>query len=57
MGGCAERWVVAVGSARKVYCLVEAPDADTTHDVHCKARGLVAAQILAVVRGALRLRI
>jgi len=30
---------------RKIFCLVEAPDADTAHAVHREAHGLVADEI------------
>ena len=35
----------------KVFCLVEAPDADTAHTVHREAHGLVADEIYPVVQG------
>jgi hypothetical protein len=38
-------------SAGKVFCLVEAPDADTAHTVHREAHGLVADEIYPVVQG------
>ena len=38
-------------SAGKVFCLVEAPDADTAHRVHREAHGLVADEIYPVVQG------
>ncbi|WP_438855923.1 DUF4242 domain-containing protein [Agromyces sp. M3QZ16-3] len=34
--------------AGKIFCLVEAPDADTAHTVHREAHGLVADEIYAV---------
>jgi Protein of unknown function (DUF4242) len=37
--------------AGKVFCLVEAPDADTAHTVHREAHGLVADEIYPVVQG------
>jgi Protein of unknown function (DUF4242) len=37
--------------AGKVFCLVEAPDADTAHAVHREAHGLVADEIYPVVQG------
>jgi hypothetical protein len=37
--------------AGKVFCLVEAPDADTAHRVHREAHGLVADEIYPVVQG------
>jgi Protein of unknown function (DUF4242) len=36
----------------KIFCLVDAPDADTTATVHRKAHGLVADEIYPVVEGA-----
>jgi hypothetical protein len=36
----------------KVFCLVEAPDADTAARVHREAHGLVADEIYEVVEGA-----
>lgn len=39
-------------SAGKVFCLVEAPDADAAHRVHREAHGLVAQEIFPVVEGA-----
>jgi hypothetical protein len=35
----------------KVFCLVEAPDADAAHRVHREAHGLVADEIYEVVPG------
>jgi Protein of unknown function (DUF4242) len=35
----------------KVFCLVEAPDADTAHTVHREAHGLVADEIYEVSAG------
>ncbi|HET7237309.1 MAG TPA: DUF4242 domain-containing protein [Actinomycetota bacterium] len=35
----------------KVFCLVEAPDADAAHTVHREAHGLVADEIYPVVQG------
>lgn len=35
----------------KVFCLVDAPDADTAHTVHREAHGLVADEIYPVVQG------
>jgi uncharacterized protein DUF4242 len=37
--------------AGKIFCLVEAPDAETAHAVHREAHGLVADEIYAVVQG------
>lgn len=37
--------------AGKVFCLVEAPDADAAHAVHREAHGLVADEIYPVVQG------
>lgn len=37
--------------AGKVFCLVEAPDADAAHACHREAHGLVADEIYAVVQG------
>lgn len=37
--------------AGKVFCLVEAPDAETAHTVHREAHGLVADEIYPVVQG------
>jgi Protein of unknown function (DUF4242) len=37
--------------AGKVFCLVEAPDADAAHTVHREAHGLVADEIYPVVQG------
>jgi hypothetical protein len=35
----------------KIFCLVDAPDADTASDVHRKAHGLVADEIYPVSEG------
>jgi Protein of unknown function (DUF4242) len=35
----------------KVFCLVDAPDAETAHKVHSEAHGLVADEIYPVVQG------
>jgi hypothetical protein len=37
--------------SRKIFCLVEAPDADTAATVHRKAHGLVADEIYEVTEG------
>ncbi|NKE62715.1 DUF4242 domain-containing protein [Lentzea sp. PSKA42] len=37
--------------AGKVFCLVEAPDAEAAHRVHREAHGLVADEIYPVVQG------
>lgn len=37
--------------AGKVFCLVEAPDADAAHTVHREAHGLVADEIYRVEQG------
>jgi hypothetical protein len=37
--------------ARKIFCLVDAPDAETAHQVHREAHGLVAQEIHPVVQG------
>jgi hypothetical protein len=37
--------------AGKVFCLVEAPDAEAAHKVHREAHGLVADEIYPVVQG------
>lgn len=37
--------------AGKIFCLVEAPDADTAHSVHREAHGLVADEIYEVQEG------
>lgn len=37
--------------AGKVFCLVEAPDAETAHTVHREAHGLVADEIYEVQQG------
>ena len=36
---------------RKIFCLVEAPDADSAHAVHREAHGLVADDIYQVQQG------
>ena len=36
---------------RKIFCLVEAPDADSAHAVHREAHGLVADEIYEVQQG------
>ena len=36
---------------RKIFCLVEAPDAETAHAVHREAHGLVATEIYQVQQG------
>ena len=36
----------------KIFCLVEAPDADTASRVHREAHGLVADEIYPVIQGA-----
>ena len=36
------------GQAGKIFCLVEAPDAEAANEVHRKAHGLVADEIYAV---------
>jgi hypothetical protein len=41
----------ADASSGKVFCLVEAPDADMAHTVHREAHGLVADEIYTVVQG------
>ena len=38
--------------AGKVFCLVEAPNADAAHTVHREAHGLVAGEIYEVSQGA-----
>ena len=38
-------------AAGKIFCLVEAPDADAAHSVHREAHGLVADEIYAVTEG------
>ena len=38
-------------AAGKIFCLVEAPDAETAHTVHREAHGLVADEIFTVVEG------
>jgi hypothetical protein len=42
-------WVDAAGG--KVFCLVDAPDADQAHAVHRNAHGMVADEIYPVVQG------
>ena len=37
--------------AGKIFCLVEAPDAETAHTVHREAHGLVADEIYEVQQG------
>jgi hypothetical protein len=37
--------------AGKIFCLVDAPDAETAHRVHREAHGLVADEIYPVVQG------
>lgn len=37
--------------AGQIFCLVDAPDADTAAEVHLKAHGLVADEIHAVAEG------
>jgi hypothetical protein len=37
--------------AGKIFCLVEAPDAETAHTVHREAHGLVAEEIYEVQQG------
>jgi Protein of unknown function (DUF4242) len=39
-------------TAGKIFCLVEAPDADTANTVHREAHGLVADEIYTVSEGA-----
>lgn len=39
-------------AAGRIFCLVEAPDAETAHAVHRQAHGLVADEIFAVTEGA-----
>lgn len=38
-------------SSGKIFCLVEAPDANAAHAVHREAHGLVADQIYPVLEG------
>jgi hypothetical protein len=38
-------------AAGKIFCLVEAPDAEAANTVHLKAHGLVADEIFAVSEG------
>jgi len=42
-------WVDETGG--KVFCLIEAPNADAAHTVHREAHGLVADEIYPVVQG------
>ena len=35
-----------------IFCLVDAPDAEAAHQVHCAAHGLKADEIFAVAEGA-----
>ena len=35
-----------------IFCLVDAPNEEAAHDVHCKAHGLKADEIFAVTEGA-----
>ena len=42
-------WVDEAG--RKVFCLIEAPNADAAHAVHREAHGLVADEIYPVMQG------
>lgn len=42
-------WVDEEG--RKVFCLIEAPNADAAHAVHREAHGLVADEIYPVMQG------
>jgi len=42
-------WVDEAGG--KVFCLIEAPDADAAHAVHREAHGLVADEIYPVLQG------
>jgi hypothetical protein len=42
-------WVDETGG--KVFCLIEAPNADAAHAVHREAHGLVADEIYPVVQG------
>jgi hypothetical protein len=37
-------------AAGRIFCLVEAPDADAAHTVHRQAHGLVADEVYAVVQ-------
>jgi Protein of unknown function (DUF4242) len=39
-------------AAGRIFCLVEAPDAEAANTVHRQAHGLVADEIFAVVEGA-----
>ncbi len=43
-------WVDEAGG--KIFCLVDAPDADAANRVHREAHGLVAESIVSVVEGA-----
>jgi hypothetical protein len=43
-------WVDEAGG--RIFCLVEAPDAETAAEVHRKAHGLVADEVLQVTEGA-----
>jgi len=38
-------------AAGKIFCLVDAPDADAAHSVHREAHGLVAKEIYEVAEG------
>ena len=38
-------------TARRIFCLVEAPDAQAAHDCHLNAHGHVADEIYEVVQG------
>ncbi|PSL01305.1 uncharacterized protein DUF4242 [Haloactinopolyspora alba] len=38
-------------TAGKIFCLVDAPDAESAHAVHREAHGLVADEIFPVVQG------
>ena len=38
-------------AAGRIFCLVEAPDADAAHTVHREAHGLVADEIFSVAEG------
>ncbi|MQA00734.1 MAG: DUF4242 domain-containing protein [Dehalococcoidia bacterium] len=38
-------------SQRKIFCLVEAPDAESAHAVHREAHGLVADEVYEVQQG------
>ena len=39
-------------AAGKIFCLVEAPDAEAAHAVHRQAHGLIADEIYSVAEGA-----